>query len=110
MVLIESDIEAPVEAILDAPVRAYDLAEPLRRHLCTQQVIGGLCAGCIGCLANPNNLADCGETRPVMRLLEPGNIAREHGRACLDAAVVAVHRAGSDRQFGLWIVKEGAHV
>ena len=72
-VLVHDDVEAPVQGVLDRPMRAGDLAEPLGRHRRAEQIIGCL-RGHLGAgLPGSDHLANGGEAGPVVNLLQPAD-------------------------------------
>ena len=67
LILVHDDIEAPVQAIFDGPVRADDPGEAFGRHCGAEQVIGGFCGGFAAYFTLSDVFADGGETGPAMR-------------------------------------------
>ena len=62
-----------MQGVLDRPVRAGDMAEPLGRQRRAEQVIGRL-GGHLGSgLPGSDHLANGGEAGPVVNLLQPAD-------------------------------------
>ena len=74
IVFVHDDVEAPVQGVLDRPVRAGDMAETLGRQRRAEQVVGRL-GGHLGAgLTGSDHLADGGEAGPVVDLLQPADV------------------------------------
>ena len=74
IVFVHDDVEAPVQGVLDRPMRAGDMAEPLGRQRRAEQVVGGL-GGHLGTgFAGSDHLADSVQAGPVVDLLQPSNV------------------------------------
>ena len=65
-VLLELDVEHPVELVFDAPVAAHDGVEALGREGLAEQIVAGLGAGAAADLAAGDDLADGLESGPFV--------------------------------------------
>ena len=79
-----------MQAVFDAPMGAHDLAEPCRRESRTEKIICGLAADRAVDLAPARDLADGGEARPPVLLLQPADLGRDESLACLDPAMASI--------------------
>src|SRR4051812_48327155 len=66
LILIHGDVQTPMQTVFDGPMRARDLAEPVRSHGRAQQIVSGLRRRLLGRLADPHHLANGRQSRPVM--------------------------------------------
>jgi len=98
-----------MELVLDAPVAADGGVEALGRERRAEQVIAGVRAGSAIDLAARGDLADGREARPVVILLEPGDVGRQAGGSDLDPAMALVGLRGAGQR-GLGIVEKAPHV
>src|SRR4051794_20774218 len=74
IVFVHDDVEAPVQAVFDRPVRAGDMAEALGRQRRAEQVVGRL-GGHLGAgLPGSDHLADGVQAGPVVNLLQPSDV------------------------------------
>jgi hypothetical protein len=93
-VLVEDDIEHPVQAVLDLPVGAHDREETGGGERPREQVVAGGERGPAVLLARGGDLADRPEAGKFVGFGEPGDVVDDRGAAGLDAAVVAVGGGG----------------
>ena len=71
LIFVHGDVETPVQAILDGPMRTDDLTEPPGDERLAEQIVGAFGGRLIGGLADTDNLADRSQTWPAMVLLQP---------------------------------------
>jgi len=86
LILVHDDIEPPVQAIFDAPMRADDFVEAFGRQGRAEQIIGGLERCFAGGFADALDLADSRQARPLMVFDQPCDVGRDGRRAGFDAA------------------------
>ncbi len=67
LILVHDDVEAPMQAIFDAPVRADDIVESFGRQWRAEQIVGGLGRRLAGGFAEALDLADRDQARPAKR-------------------------------------------
>src|SRR3954469_8633230 len=74
IVLIHNHVQDPMQVVFDRPMGPRCVPESFRRQRRAQQVIGRL-GGDLGCrFTGAGDLADSGEARPLMKLLQPGDV------------------------------------
>jgi hypothetical protein len=110
LVLIHHDIKPPVQLIFNAPMLADHVVEALGGQRCAEQVIGRLSGGLGRGFADAGDLADGGQARPMVDLLQPVDLARDQGRAGFDAAVIGINGLRTRRRLVRRIVEECADV
>src|SRR5207244_2227101 len=100
LIFIHDDVEAPVQPVLDAPMRAYDSVAARGGQGGAEQVIGGLGRGFGGEFAGSDDLGNGGQSGPPMLFLQPSNIGADHSGAGFDPPVVALDRRVGGRGCG----------
>ena len=81
----------PMQAVLDGPMGAHDLLEAFGRERRAHDVVAGFGCCAPGGVAPHLDLAEGGQTRPVMALPQPCDLTADSGAARLDAPVIAVN-------------------
>ena len=76
-----------MQPVLNSPMTAYDVIEPLRREGLAHQIVAGFHAGPTGLLPAGGDLARCLQARPAESLLQPIHLAADVPGTGLDAAV-----------------------
>ena len=90
-ILAHDDVQNPVEAILDPPVVARELQQPLRRNLRAHDVVADGPLRPALQLADGLDPADGLEAGPIMPVLQPADIVRDRRDTRFDAPVPAVN-------------------
>ena len=110
LVIAEDHVEHPVEAVFDGPMvadeRANQIGDENQRGNVETRLAFDLAAGLTGALDHDDTL----EARPLMAFLKPVDIVDNRDVSGLDATVVAIDRAGTDREHRLWVVQKGPRV
>ena len=92
-VLVHDDVENPMQAVLDPPVAADELRQPLRRNLrAHDEVADGPLRPALP-LSDRLDPADGLEAGPAVPVPQPSGIVRDRRDARLDAPVPAVNMA-----------------
>ncbi len=99
LILVHGDIQSPMEAVFDIPMRADYFVEASSGKRRTEQVISGFAGRFVFALPDAGYLADGGKAGPVVAFLEPGDIVCDSRGSGFDAAVVTVY--GRDGVTGL---------
>ncbi len=110
LVFVHDDIEPPVQLVLDPPMRPGDLVQAVGEECGAEQVVGGLGRCPCGGLADAMHLADGGQPRPGVPLLQPADVGRDGGRACLNPAVAGIDGRLGRGGLGGGVIKEADDV
>src|ERR1700733_6838589 len=87
LILVHHHIQPPMQSIFPPPMGPHDLQAALFGQRRAEQIVSGFMRGFAGFLTGPLDLCDGCETWPVVLLLQPVDIARDHRRASLDPPI-----------------------
>src|SRR5882724_5613889 len=110
LILVEDDIERPMEVVLDGPMLSGDLPEACRGHWRAQEIIGCFHGRFSGGFAGPDDFADGLEPGPLMIFLEPVDRRGDCRHAGFDAPVIALDSGFGRDLLRSGIIEKSAHV
>ena len=74
-----------MQAVFDGPMGAQGVLDAFGRDRCAHDVVAGFDGGALGAFAHRLDLADGGQARPFMVLLQPCHLVADRGAARHDA-------------------------